>query len=950
MGKGFESMTSKLAKWAFVLTVLVTMAFGCKTADIKKTRKLNDPSGNGLTGELKLSDIHEEFVTEIFRSARKQNKKSLIEFMSKNKDRLAVDFNEHRAEYNAILDEFDKKGIITRTDSDALKTQFDRLADLAKFSNLSVGRRAVQVLSGGQYDAFDSSVRKTADEIYKVVADDFRKQGLVKFLETVFQGVIPSDENGKKMFNMMFMYFDHILVPPPKNPQNKVVEFQDKIDYQLKVVQDAAGDILKDSQGNKLDIWQAMLSKDDAGVFKLKLDEVAGKGLVKLMEESGPVMTKVLQSYVEDMPPDMQAAVRKVQSELPPMSEAESIKRFQELNIDLGKSGYSWPDASDKSKIEKMAGSEKTVFSYSQEKGSPARYYSNLGTASLSDSKVLYLKNSNDEIEEVVVKFIKRTAVDRFNEERKFFNVPDRFSPSVKRALDLYIQAIPGELDLNDEIKNMDRIKNGGYFTKQGVLVEGGRTLNFDVVKQPQGITFNTNTGHFEGAGHAMIMNKAQGKPINKWVKIRQEEVQKAREELESKYGKIPEGAPGHQTSLEYVKARNELNGKQKEYSQLEYGDPKMETLEKEIKDKTEDLETLAKKLDQYFDPEVENLKKKMADFEDLESVVKGIYKQWMVSAFSTGSFHPDPHQGNIFIDFPAKGGPAKVTFIDVGGTVEVASHVRFGFINLLTSLHKGDYDKALRSLKEICSLRCRHIVDLKQLDPNGDISELVDSKDSPLKKIELLLKATNGGPMKFDSSFGDLAKAQGIMLQNVKSVHKKTINATNSHHLLNKELEGIDVVTKKVFEVDLKYDFASTYAVDALNVYAGKLFRLRNLSLPAIVTAAGLGAFFGDEADVFTLADSQSNTNNSCVIEDGPYAVCITYEGLKSDAYKKLEQDCRNSKEGLWLKNEHTCYQYGEDFYPCNLGIQTVSYAVNLPPGEQEFGYACRSLRDLTK
>ena len=953
-------MTSLLAKGALNLMVLLALAFSCKTADVKNTRKLEQErgEGNALTEGFRL---HQEFIKAVFTAAKREDVGHLWSFMSKNKSAIAVDFYNHQTQYKEILKQFNEQGIITKTKADSLQSLFDTLATLGANR---VGRAAASPV-------FNYKIKNAANDIYKVVSDDLREKGLVSFLETVFKMVTPADENGKRMFNMMFMYFDHTL-----NADSGL--YKDSVNRKLGVVEDAAISILQDSRGQPIDLWTAMIEKKgkdrlieimtaykgtngitDADIervkaiqgtdaWRLKLDEIAGKGLFKVMEESGPVMTKILQSYVEDMPPDMQAAVRKVQSDLPPLSPDVSADRFKELDIRLDEARYQWPSASDKAKIQSMV-DDKKVFSYTQ--GGVERFYTNSGTASLSDSKVLYLKNKSGEIEEVVVKFIKRDAVTRYEQELKFFNEPGRFTPGVKRALDLYINAIPGELDLNDEIKNMDRIKNGGLFTQQGVDAGGGQKLDFDVVNQPSGIRFNTQTGHFKGAGHAMIMNKAQGKPINKWVKIRQNDVNDAKSLLEAKYISIEKGQLGFETSQEYQDVQRELKQQQEQKSKTDYNDPNRKTLEAEIKANTEKLESLAKGLDEFFPAQTRQLQQAMTKLEELESVVKGIYRQWMISAFSKGSFHPDPHQGNIFIDLPEGGGPAKVTFIDVGGTVEVSSEVRFGFLNLLTSLQFKDYDKALRSLKEICSLKCRHLSgDLKQLDPKGDISELVASDDTPLQKIEKLLKATNDVPMRFDKSFGDLAKAQGIMLKTVNSVHKKTVNATKSHHLLNKKIEGIDDITTKVFKVDLRSDFASTLVADALNAYAGKIFKIKYLSLPAIVTAAGLGAFFGDEVDMFTLAATGANSSHSCVIDDGSYSVCITYGGLEPSAFEKLKHDCQETKEGLWLKNNHSCSGYGEEFYGCNLGLQTVSYAINQNPVAREFDFACRSFSDLTK
>ncbi|MFK7826802.1 MAG: AarF/UbiB family protein [Oligoflexales bacterium] len=923
--------------------VFLALVFGCKTADIKKIKKIDD-SGKINSPGLQLAELHEGLVKEIFASAKRQDRNRLVTFMSENKEAIANDFFENKEKYKAILDNLDREGVITRTKADELQAQFDQLSEMSSENTQKGGAKRIWTRIGAKVgaDPFDAAMKKVAGDIYGVVADDLRTKGLVSFLETVFKSVIPNDENGKNMFNMMFRYFDHNLAAP-----NGV--FQDTINKQLGVVEDATVSILKDSKGKPIDFWQALLTTDRSGAYRLKLDEIAGKGLVKLMEESGPVMTKILQSYVEDMPPDMQAAVRKVQSELPPMDPQVSAERFKELDIKLDKSKYSWPDAADEAKIREMIGS-KELFSYKQTNGGPTRFYSNLGTASLSDSKVLYLKNSANKIEEVVVKFIKREAVARYEQEIKFFNEPGRFTPGVKRALDLYINAIPGELDLNDEIKNMERIKQGGYFTQQGVDLGNGKTLNFEVVNQPRGISFNKNTGHIGGTGHAMIMNKAQGKPINKWVKIRQSEVYEARDTLENKYIKIPEGTNGYEISQNYSKNLGELREYQRQLSGTDYNDPNRKKLEADINTKTAELSDLSKELDEFFPNEVKALKRAMENLEDLETTVKGIYKQWMESAFNEGSFHPDPHQGNIFIDFPKKGGPAKITLIDVGGKVNISPDVRFGFLNLLTALHTKDYEKALRALKEICSFKCRHISgDLKQLDPKGDISILVGSDESPLDKIQKLLKATNDTPMRFDQSFGDLAKAQAIMLKNVNSVHTKTVNATLSHNLLKKDIKGIDAVTKEIFLSErFKYQISKTYLADALNVYSGKIFKLKNLSLPAIVTAAGLGTFFGDEVSLFGLASSGSSGSNSCVMDDGSYSVCVTYSDLKPSAYDELERDCVEKKEGLWLKNSHTCGGYGEEFFGCNVGLSTVSYAINQSPSSREYEFACGRLGEL--
>ena len=999
-------MTKKLALKALRIILFLSLASACKTADTKKINKIDGKSVESAA--LQLADLHVQLVKEVFTSAKNQDQSRLLEFLSANRGRLADDFNANREKYKAILDNFEEEEIITRTKANELLAQFDQLSDLAETSKTGGAKRlGVKVGAAFGNDPFDKKVREIGSEIYKVVADDLRNKGLVGFLETVFKGVIPDDENGKKMFKTMFEYFDHNITSP-----NGVA--REKIYKQLSVVEDAAISMLTDSNGQRIDFWDAMVAKDAAGVYRLRLDEIAGKGLVRLMEESDPVMTKVIQSFLEEMPLAMQEHVRKLQGEKPPMSPEESAKRFQELDIKLDGKYYTWPNGeADKAKIEELSGGR--VFSYVQKDGDPERFFSNVGGASLSDTKFLYLKNAAGEIEPVTVKFIKREEIAKFEHALKFFNAPGRIDPGVKKILDLYIENLPSEFDLNDEIKNMDRIKvKGGYYTQKGVNIGNGRRLDFDVVYQPKGISFNTNTGHVDGAGHAMVMNKAPGKPINKWVKIMRADVHKARKALEKKYLSIEEGegfeaikryseatdelngyesakdktdssdpkraeydekiknAQDKVTNLrkdldkyfpeaedltkamgqfEYRKATDELNGYERAKDKTKSFDPKRAEYDRKIKNVKNRLTGLGKDLDKYFAPEIVKLQEAMAKLEDLDSVVKGIYKHWVEAAMNEGSFHPDPHQGNIFLDIPKKGGPIKVTYIDVGGTVRVSENVRFGFLNLVTALKFKDYDKALRALKDVCSHRCRHIAgDLRQLDPKGQISELVGSDEAVEVKFAKLLNSTDDSPLFIDKSLGDLQRAAGVMFINANSVHKTTTSVVSSHHSLERSIRNMATVNNDIIlSSKFNYRMTKTYVTDALNVYTGKL-KPKHLTVPAVLAAAGLGAFFGDEVDVFTLASSYPRSSNSCVIDNGLYSICITYSDLKPSAYDELGRDCVDKKDGLWLADEHTCSGFGKDFYGCNVGLNTVSYAINQAPDTPEYEFVCGRLGDLVR
>lgn len=953
-------MANQLSTQFVSVFTILFLGFGCKTAEIKDRRKLDQ----GRDPNASLALIHQELVEKAFDSAIANKPEILREFMA-DKDvraKIAKDFYDHRLEYEEIIAGYYREGFISEDTARQLEQKFDTLARLG---DEKPGSWTDSLFKTGAdvSGAYERKMRKTADSIYEVIGPKLRTEGLNGFLKNVFSTVMPEDDRGKKMFEMMFNYFDQQIAV-------KGINYQANKSHQLDVVKKAAKSMLQTKKGD-ITLWDALLIEDQNGLKKLNMDEIAGKGLVRLMEQSGPVMTKIIQTFLEDMPPEMQEAVRSVQGALPPMDRELTKKRFQEIDIDLSKQGvYTWPT---KDEVRKHLGeSKKTIFEVEQGKvlddgkvqvfkDKPLMFYRDLGTASLSDSKILYLKRG-DTIEEVVVKFIKEDAIARYNEEVKFFNQTP-LDREFRNYLNLYIDAVPGEFDLNAESDNLKKILEQGYYSQKGVQVEGlDKSLDFSVVEKPRGIDFSDHTKK------AIIMTKASGRPISSWVSERESAVNKAKQAFVDEYKKDADYEKLRKEKLDILRKKQDVLVPE-ERKKL---DADLEKKEAELTKKAKEIEAGDPKT---FDPLKRKLNARMDALEELDKVVQGINRQWIISAYETGIIHPDPHQGNVFLDFPEDSGsidaanpqdgetPKKsrnpqVMFIDVGGTVKVQPEIRDDFVRLLTAFEEKSFPKAMQALRGLCMYKCRHVEG--SLDSrDGKISKIVGSNDTPDKKLLNLLEIVNDTAITFDNGFNDFIKGQAIMMKNAESVHKKTMAAFDSHHLLiekkqgliaNKKLLDPGASSKRVFEVDLRGRFVKTYVADGAHAFASKYLRSRNLSLPAIITAAAFGTFIGPEIVYGLAEDDSTGESHSCVIEDADVSLCITYDGLDDSAYKNLQADCVDDKKGSWLANDYACGSNRGNFFSCNFELKSVSYASNQAPQSKEHRYICKQLKNLIK
>lgn len=86
----------------------------------------------------------------------------------------------------------------------------------------------------------------------------------------------------------------------------------------------------------------------------------------------------------------------------------------------------------------------------------------------------------------------------------------------------------------------------------------------------------------------------------------------------------------------------------------------------------------------------------------DPTQVMKTLIEAYCEQLLVRGFFHADPHPGNLLVQPGAKGGPARIVFLDFGLSKRLPTGFREGIVTLASALLGGDADTMGRALLEL--------------------------------------------------------------------------------------------------------------------------------------------------------------------------------------------------------------------------------------------------------